>query len=199
MSVYIRRVGEVADGAVTNIKLAENAVDLNSNKVTGELPSAKLANGAVIEDKIAALAISTGKLKDQAVSLAKAQQALKIHHFTGDETEVSVTGIVEEEVKTFKLVKSSANTKGIQAQRLHINVEIKTSDVTAQGTLKLYMDAEETPRLTVNTSSLTYEMQEDDADISDLTNGSHEAHIKMVSAVAAKTVYNDLIEIFFEK
>ena len=105
MSVYIRRVGEVADGAVTNIKLATGAVDLDSDKVTGELPTGKLADGAVIESKIGNLEISTGKLKDQAVTLAKAQRALKIHHFTGDETEVSVTGLTETEKKTFKIVK----------------------------------------------------------------------------------------------
>lgn len=199
MSVYIRRVGEVADGAVTEIKIANNAVNLAGDKVTGQLPSGRLADGAVIEDKLASLSVSTDKLKDQSVTLAKAQQALKIHHFTGDETEVSVTGLTETEVKTFKITKSSSQITGIQPQKIHLNAEVKTSDVSHEGTLNIYIDAEGSPRLTVSTTSLTYEMQEDDADISDLTNGSHVVHVKMVSADAAETMYNDLIEIFFEK
>jgi len=199
MAIYIRRVGEVADGSVTAEKLASGAVDLDTDKVTGQLPTDKMKDGAVVEAKIGNLEISTGKLKDQAVSLAKAQQALRIHHFVGDETEVSVVGTEETSVKKFKVVKSSANTKGIQPQKLHINAEVKTSNVAAQGALKAYIDAEETPRITVNTSSVNYEMQEGDADISDLENGAHEVDIRMVSADAAETVYNDLIEIFVEK
>lgn len=199
MSIHIRRVGEVADGAVDASKLADNAVDLNSAKVTGQLPSGKLADGAVIEEKLAALSISTGKLKDQAVSLAKAQQALKIHHFVGDETEVSVLGTTEVAIKDFKMPKSSSQNSGIQPTKLHVNAQMKTTNAAAQGTLKVYVDGEGTPRITLNTTSATYEMVEGVADISDLSNGAHEVVVKGVSADAAESVYNDLIEIFLEK
>ena len=199
MALYIRRVGEVADGSVTNVKLADNAVDLDSDKVTGQLPTEKLADGAVIEDKLAVLSVSTGKLKDQAVSLAKAQQALKIHHFVGDETEDSVVGITEVDSKIFKFPKASSNNKGISPTRLHVNAELKTSAAAYQGTLKVYVDGEGTPRITLNTISETYEMVEGDADITDLSPGKHTVTTKLYSADALGTVYNDLIEVFLEK
>jgi len=199
MAIYIRRVGEVADGSVTAVKLADGAIDLDTAKVTGQLPTEKMKDGAVVEAKIGNLEISTGKLKDQAVSLAKAQQALLIHHLIGDETEVSVTGTGEVDKKIFKIVKASTVNKGMQPQKLHINAEMKTSNVAAQGSLKVYIDAEEIPRITLNTVSTTYEMKEGEADISDLTNGAHEVHIKLVSADVAETAYNDLIEVFIEK
>jgi len=47
MAIYIRRVGEVADGSVTADKLADGAVDLDTTKVTGQLPTAKMKDGAV--------------------------------------------------------------------------------------------------------------------------------------------------------
>ena len=145
MTIYLRKVSEIADGSVTEAKLAN-------------------------------LSISTGKLQDNAVTLAKAIQALKIHHFLGDENEVSVEGTDESEEKTFKFVKSSSDTKGFQPTKLHVNAEIKTNNASYTGTLYVYIDEEETPRLTVTTTSTVYEMKEDDADISDLDNGSHEAH-----------------------
>jgi hypothetical protein len=197
--LYIRRVGEVADGSVNADKLADGAVNLSTAKVTGELPTSKIENGAINEDKLANLSISTGKLKDNVVTLAKAQQALKIHHFTGDETEVSVLGTTETGVKQFKIVKATSQTSGIQPQKLHVNAEIKTTNVSAQGTLKVYIDAEGTPRITINTTSTSYEMVEGNADISDLANGAHDVIIKLVNADGAETTYNDLIEIFVEK
>lgn len=188
MAIYIRRVGEVADGAVTNIKIANGAVS-----------SDKLENGSVIEEKLANLSVTTGKLQDQAVTLAKAQQALKIHHFTGDETEVSVTDTVETEVKIFKITKSQSQTSGMQPQKLHINAQMKTSDTGTTATLKLYVDDEGSPRITLNSTSLDWEMVEGNADFSDLENGAHDVTLKMYSDSSGATAYNDLVEIFIEK
>jgi hypothetical protein len=199
MTVYIRRVGEVADGSVTETKLADSAVNLAGNKITGQLDSANIADSAVTEAKLDSLAVSTAKLQDQAVTLAKAHQAVNLHHFTGDETEVSVTGTTETEKKTFKIVKASDQTKGFQPTKLHINAEMKTSDVAKQGSVKVYIDSEETPAITLNTSSTTYEMIEGNSDISSLSTGAHEIHVKLVNAEADGTTYNDLIEIFLEK
>lgn len=200
MAIYIRKIGEVADGSVSASKIADGAIDLSTAKVTGELPSSKLEDGAVVESKLASLAVSTAKLKDQAVSLAKAQQALKIHHFVGDETEVSTLGITEEDKKIFRMPKPTTDVKGIRATRIHINAEMKvTGGTSPTGTLKLYIDAEGTPRITLNTTSNTYEMVEGDADISDLANGKHTIKLALVTDEASATVFNDLIEIFLEK
>ena len=198
MAIYIRRIGEIADGSVTEAKLADSAVDLSNNKVTGQLPSAKLADGSVIEAKLASLAVSTGKLADSAVSLAKAQQAMKIHHFIGDENEVSVLGVTETDTKYLSMPRSSSPNSGIQATKLHINAEMKVTG-SATGTLKVYVDAEGTARITLNTTSNTYEMVEGNADISDLSAGKHDITMKMFTDDGAETVYNDLVEIFLEK
>ncbi len=198
--IYIRRVGEVGDGAVTASKIADGAVDLSTAKVTGELPTSKIEDGAVNENKLASLSVSTSKLKDQAVTIAKSVQAMKIHHFVGDETEVSVTGISEEGVKEFKLPKATSANTGIQPAKLHINAEVKVEGVSgAQGTLKIYIDAEGSPRIIVNTTSNTYEMAEASADISDLSAGKHTITVKLVADDSGATVYNDLIEVFLEK
>ena len=200
MAIFIRRVGEVADGSVDALKLADGAIDLSTAKVTGELPTSKLADGAVVEAKLANLAVTTGKLQNQAVTLAKAQQALKIHHFVGDETEVSTLGIIEVDQKIFRMPKSTSDIKGIQPTRLHINAEMKvTGGVTPTGTLRVYLDAEGTPRITINTTNGSYEMVEGDTDISDLTNGAHTIKITLATDEASATVFNDLTEIFFEK
>lgn len=198
MAIYIRRVGEVADGAVTEVKIANNAV--TENKINnGAVTSVKLEDGAVIEQKLANLAVTTGKLQDQSVTLAKAQQALKIHHFTGDETEVNVADTTETEVKVFKITKSSSQTSGMQPQKIHINAQMKTSDSGTTATMKLYINAEGSPRITLNSTSLTWEMVEGVADFSDLANGAHDITLKLVSDSSGATAYNDLVEIFIEK
>ena len=200
MALFIRRVGEVADNSVTAAKLADGAVDLSTAKVGGELPSSKLEDGSVVEAKLASLAVSTAKLKDQAVTLAKAQQALRIHHFVGDETEVSTLGTTEEDQKVFRMPKATSDVKGIQPVRLHVNAEMKvTGGTTPTGTLRIYLDGEGTPRITLNTTSGTYEMVEGDTDISDLSNGTHTIKATLASDEASATAFNDLIEIFFEK
>lgn len=179
MAIYIRRLGEIADGSIT---------------------TAKLADGAVIEQKLAGLAVSTSKLQNQAVTLAKAQQALKIHHFVGDETEVSTLGVTEEDQKLFKVPIATADDKGMHPSRIHVNAEMKVIDgVSPIGILKLYFNDEVTPRITLNTTNDSYEMQEGDADISDISPGAQNVKITLATDDASATVYNDLIEIFFEK
>lgn len=200
MTLFIRRVGEVADGSVDSAKLADGAIDLSTAKVTGELPTNKIEDGAINEAKLANLAVTTGKLQNQAVTLAKAQQALKIHHFVGDETEVSTLGTTEEDQKIFKMPKATSDVKGIQPVRIHINAEMKvTGGTSPTGIMKIYLDAEGTPRITLNTTNGTYEMVEGDADISDLASGTHTIKITLASDEASATVFNDLIEVFFEK
>jgi len=89
MAINIRRVGEVADGSITSIKLATGAVNLDTDKVTGQLPTNKMKDGAVNEDKLASLAVSTAKLQDNVVTLAKADDDIRLNTFIGDETIVS--------------------------------------------------------------------------------------------------------------
>lgn len=199
MSIDLQRVGEVGDGSVTEAKLADNAVDLAGDKITGQLASENLEDGAVVEAKIAALAISTGKLKDNVITLAKADAAMKKHSFLSDNTEVSVTGVTATAVKEYRHIKATDTTKGFAPQEFSIQAEMKTSDAAKQGTMEVYVDAEGTPRMTINTTSESYELLSATADISDLTTGKHEVFIKLKNADAAGTTYNRLLEVFFQK
>ena len=58
MAINLRKVGEVANGSVTASKLADGTTDLASDKVTGQAPSSKIADGAVVKAKLANLARS---------------------------------------------------------------------------------------------------------------------------------------------
>jgi hypothetical protein len=192
MALNIRRVGEVADGSVTASKLAEGAVDLGSSKVTGQAPASKIADGAVVEAKLADLAISTQKLKDGVVTLAKANDDVKLNSFVGDETEVSVTGVVETVVKEFSFPKHAAHFDPV---KLRILASLKTNDVSYIASLKVYLDAEATARITLTSMSTTYELLADEADIADIdTNKKHLVKIVLVSDNASGIVYNDMVD-----
>lgn len=195
MAINLRRVGEVADGSITDVKLAVGAVNLAGTKITGQLASANIADAAVTEAKLDNLAVTTGKLSDNAVTAAKSAAAIKRHVYIGDETEVSAPGIVELEVKTFSFAKSSAILEWV---KLHVQAEMKTSNASYAATLKVYIDAEASPRITLNSTSTTYEMQSGNADISDLSNTKHDVHIKLVSADVSATAYNDMLDVFTE-
>ncbi len=195
MAINLRRVGEVTDGSITDVKLAIGAVDLAGTKITGQLPGANIADGAVVENKLAALAVTTGKLAENAVTIAKSHAAIKRHVYVGDETEVSVTGVTETEVKNFSLVKSASIADWV---KLHIQAEMKTSNALHAATMKIYFDNEVSPRITLSSTSATYELQTGNADVSDVSVGKHVIHVKLVSANAGATAHNDLLDVFTE-
>ena len=191
MALNIRRVGEVADNSVTASKLVDGAVDLGTAKVTGQAPATKIADSSITEAKLANLAVSTGKLQDNVITLAKAGDDIKLNTFTGDETEVSVTGITEEVKKEFQI--PNVATKFVP-KKLRLLASLKTSNVTHEASLKVYFNEEETPRATLTSTSLTYEFLNVDIDISNLSAGRHTAKIALVSADAAETASNDMID-----
>ena len=190
MAINLRRVGEVADGSVTSSKLADGAVDLSSDKVVGQAPSSKIEDGAVVENKLADLAISTQKLKDSVVTLAKASNDIRLRHFVGDETEVSISGNVEEVVKEFNIPKHAA----YNINEIRVLASIKTNDESYTTYLKIYVDDETTARVTLTSTSTNYELVAGEADISDLIYRKHHIKISLVSSDALGIAYNDLID-----
>lgn len=196
MSINIRKLGEVADGSITADKLADGAVDLGSIKVTGQAPSSKIEDSAITEQKLNDLAVSTAKLQNAAVTLGKASNDVKISHFVGNETEVSVEGTVETAVKSFNFFKLT----GIYVPaRIRAIVTMRTSAAASQATLSIYFDSEPIPRIAFNSSSEDYELLNAEVDVSDLNVGLHTATIKMASADPAETAYNELIDILWIK
>lgn len=192
MAINIRRVGEVADGSVTANKLADSAVDLGSDKVTGQVPSTKIQNGAIIEQKLADLAISTGKLKDNVVTLAKADDDMRLRSFVGDETIVSVTGTTESIEKELTIPKHAVK---FGATKIRVLAGLYTSDAAFTASLKIYIDSEASARLELTSVSTTSELVAGEFDISDLAQGRHIIQAALVSSDVAGTAYNDLIDI----
>lgn len=191
--INLCKVGEVGPNSVGAEQLKDNAVDLDSSKVTGQLPSTKLADGAVIESKLDNLAVSTAKLKDNAVTLAKADDDSKLSHYVTDETPVNVEGITEEEVKLFPFVKVA----GVYAsKKIRVLGSLKTNNALYQATMNLYFDDEVTPFATFDsTEDATFELVSGEYDISSLSAGRHTCKIKLVSADASGIAYNDFIDI----
>jgi len=195
--INLCKVGEVGANSVGSEQLKDNAVDLTSSKVTGQLPSAKLADGAVIEDKLSALAVSTAKLKDNAVTLAKADDDSKLSHYVTDETAVQVTGTIEDEVKLFPFVKVA----GVYAsKKIRVLASLKTNNTLYQATMNLYFDDEVTSFATFNsTEDGTFELVSGEYNIESLSAGRHTCRIKLVSADASGIAYNDFIDIKWVK
>ena len=192
MAINIRRVGEVADGSVTQSKLADGAVDLESDIVVGELPSSKIKNGAVVEEKLANLSISTDKLQDNVVTLAKANDDVRLKSFVGDETLVSVTGLTESIEKELTIPKDVVR---FGASKIRVLAGLYSSDAAFTASLKVYIDSETTERLELTSNSETSELVSGEFDISDLGAGKHSVKISLVSSDVAGTAYNDLIDI----
>jgi len=107
-----------------------------------------------------------------------------------DDTQKSVVGTTETEVKYFRFSK----TGSIRRDKLIVIASLWVSGGT--GSLKIYIDDESSPRLTLQTTSTTETIVSGEIDISDLANGIHTIHIKLVNNTAGQTTYNELIEVY---
>lgn len=190
MAINLQRVGEatIPDGSITTPKLADDAVT-----------DSKIADGSIINSKLAELAISTGKLQNNVVTLAKSDRALKIHHLLTDDTPLSITGVTATEIKTYKFIKAVNDTEGFIPQVMIVQADLKTSLVTEQAKLEIFIDGEGTPSITLTSTSTTPELLTAETDISALSNGSHTVSIKLSNANAAETTTNQLFTSFLEK
>lgn len=193
MGVNIRK-GEIPDSSVTAAKLDTGAVDLGTDKVTGQAPSSKLEDGAVIESKLGALAVSTEKLKANSVTLAKVLNDVKIKHFYGDELADEQTGIVEKSAKEFNFGTKQGSVK---FDVLRIISTLWSSDVGHTASMKVYIDdVLKDTGTDLQSTSITSAFVSSDIDISALSYGKHKVEIKIVSDDAGETVYTDMLDAY---
>jgi len=152
-----------------------------------------ITDAAITTAKLADAAVTTAKIADAAVTPAKASPELRTGMYFGDDTEVSVTGTTETEVKALYFVQGGP--LGTIAS-IEVYATLKSSVDTATATLKIYVDDETTARLSLSTTSTTYGLVSGSMDVSDLAAGLHTLHIKLVSDTAGETAYNQMIEFY---
>lgn len=207
----------LANGAVDASKIEDGAIDLNTAKVIGQLPETKLAdnavtetkiadgavndgkiaNGAVIENKLADLAISTAKLQDNVVTLAKSNDDVKVTPFVGGEVEQSVEGITPEGIVETGFARVSGK---YEPKKLRVIASLKVDAGSGnEASLKVYVDAEASARITLTSISDTYELVNGEADVSDLSIGRHKITIKIHSNTEGVKAYNDYVDVMFVK
>ena len=218
MALNLRRVGEVADGSVTSAKLADVAVITvklaDDAVVTGKIApgavgSTDLADDAVTSVKIAADAVTSAKIADGAVGSTEiaddavigakiasgvVDAELSSKHKTslviGDDSEVSVTGVTPSIQKTLRFVKAS----NLPGTTLITKTEMKSNNALYTATVRYKIDG-----VTVGSDetsvATTYELKEQEIDISAIANGRHLLDVELVSDDAAGISYNQLVEL----
>lgn len=187
MSVNLRKptLAVLSPGQVTAEYLADGAIDLTTAKVTGELPNSKLGRIDDVE-----------KIKDSLITLAKVQDDVKVDSFVGGEVESEVEGTTEVEIVNSGFTRLPGR---FTPNKLRFVGSLKVDGSGNTGYLKVYFDDEVDARLTLSTTSNTFELIDGEIDISDLTNGRHKMLVKIYSSGAGIKVYNDLTEFYFVK
>jgi len=107
-----------------------------------------------------------------------------------DDTRCSVTGTTESEVKYMRFSQPSLNAYNI----MRVNVSLWVTGGT--GSLKVYLDAETTPRLTLSTTSTSEVYLSGEFNIGDLTAGIHTLRVKIVNNTSGQTTYTELLEVY---
>jgi len=98
------------------------------------------------------------------------------HLFTFDDTEVSAYGTSETEVKTFRFYK----TGYVPLRRLVLLLSARVSGGT--GTVRVYVDAETTPRASFSTTSTSEVFTALSFSVADLATGVHTVRIRCVNS-----------------
>lgn len=193
--INLRRPSQaiVPDGSITKEKLAANvidaskiedgAIDLSGDKVSGSLPNSKLD---VIAD--------VSKIQDNLITLTKVNDDVKLTPFIAGEEEQSVTGDVSTAIIETGMSKLSGK---FEPKKVRVIATLKTSEET--GFLEIYADNEPTPRLTLETESLAYELLSGEFDVSTLSQGKHNLIAKLRGSLSTTVVMNDYIEIYTVK
>lgn len=199
MSVHMRRVGEVAPDSVGAEQLKVGAVILDSDKVAGALDlSSDKITGQLPEPKVGDLAVSVRTLQNNVVTLAKADNDLKTSHFLGDETPVeSPLGTVDPDEYLAKETGFAKVPGHYAPTKMRVLATLHTNDALYQSTMRIYFDEEVTPRVEFTSTSIVNELKATEVDISDVTAGLHNVHVKLTSDNALGIAYNDFIEIKF--
>ncbi|RLG77358.1 MAG: hypothetical protein DRO12_02460 [Thermoprotei archaeon] len=107
-----------------------------------------------------------------------------------DDTQKSVSGTTETEVKHFRFSKTSSYTNW---KKLTVVASLWVDGGT--GTLKIYINDETSPRLSLSTTNTSESVVSGEIDISDLGEGVHTLRVKLVNDGSYNT-YTELLEVY---
>ena|SRR3990167_8047960 len=196
MAINLRGTAVVADGSITEAKLANDSVSAAKIQ-TNAVIDTKIAANAVTEAKIATDAVTTTKIAADAVSIDKVTDNIGIQHFLGHEVEFAHIGTVLTSIAEFNFTKKSvSNVENWKS--IGWAVSLKSSNVLNTATVQLWIDgvayAQET------SSSTTYEhFSSDNSDISALADGLHLVEIKLVNDTVGETATINKLDVYLGK
>jgi hypothetical protein len=113
---------------------------------------------------------------------------------TIDDSTVTQTGTTETEKKYARFIK----TENIVMNTLRVLASLNTNNASGTAYLKVYIDAEGTARLTLNTTSTSEVAVEGTFSISDLSAGIHTVRIKIYNGNASYITTNNILEVIME-
>ncbi|MBT9164030.1 MAG: hypothetical protein DDT23_00019 [candidate division WS2 bacterium] len=114
-------------------------------------------------------------------------------HYVGDETERSVAGTTETEIKFFRMIK---HPNAYNLRLLRFFAELRVS-AASTGTLRIYLDGAASPSLTLTTIATAFELLNGSIDVSAWADGVHTVSIRLLNSTTATTI-NRLLECYVE-
>jgi hypothetical protein len=138
-------------------------------------------------------AVTTSKIADGAVTTAKVAASLRSVFVLGDDTEVTETSTTYVEKKKFNFYKDTT-VDTLNWTDIELIAELKSSATGVTAYVALFVDAETSPRIELNTTSTTYVVLRGTASIADLATGLHTFSIRC-KVTGAGTAYQRHVEV----
>ena len=154
-------------------------------------------DGSITNAKLADDSVSTSKLQNNAVTLAKAVDALANESFFGSEATLSHGTTTETSVAEFNFIKGS----GDQANwnKLAYQVKLQSSNASNTASFRVYIDSVAYGTGVSTTSTSATALSESSIDISALANGNHFVELKLNNTSVSESATLSQIDVFFSK
>jgi len=179
-----------------SIKIRSSRPSAHDHSESDQIPivTVGISSGAVTESRLADAAVSTPKMVDGAVTLAKTTTPLRVGMYIGDETETVKTGnATESQIKDFAFYRDI--DAALRISRFRVVSRLRSTVSGRTGTMTIYHDLGGTPDLTLYTYSTAYEVKTGTIDVSGLTVGRHTIEVK-VTPSSGYGIYNEMIEFY---
>ena len=141
--------------------------------------------------------ITTAKLADNAVTIAKVSTEIATESFFGSEQSILNTGNVETSVADLNFIKAIDNTSNWQ--KLSYKIKLNTDNASNTATFKIYVDTVLYGSGVTTVSTTPVVLSEVDLDISALTAGSHHIELKLNNSSVSGVTTLSQIDLYLGK